>query len=337
MIKQKQDYKIKSSRAQPKLPQYLEKSRSSKNLLLESSVATQSKSNVRIKLGNISKPLPVILDIDLSKDSPIGPSEKEFKASLDYFSIDSFVFLKNHEEKVLEYRSAINKVKGVLNRQLNCLKKSIDVNELRETCRIVDYCDSTQCPKVILGAYKLVSTLLFEYKETAKSLEFIRIFKGIARWFEDLQAEMTAYELMGKCMNSLFRFSEAEKCFSKMLKFALIIGDSKSEFRAYDLLSQHFFHMNKPLIAAKFHNKLIEGEFEPASSPLRKSLIPAVDQRMGYFCYISTLAGYESIENINLDDLVSSEHSQPVVDKFSETSRASSFRSNQLYGFSLRE
>ena len=194
----------------------------------------QSLVNSRFRFANQTpsraKP-PTMIAQDLTKLTGDGPSKAQSQSALNYFSTDSYMFLSAYEEKVLSYRETINSIKDLMTNMKKTLKKNPTVQDLKVIVGVLDRCDSLQAQKLIIGSYKLVTIVLFEFKETQKCLEILKTFKGVARWFEDLSAEMFAYELMGKCMNSLFRFKEAEDCFSKMLRFAFFIGDSKAEPR----------------------------------------------------------------------------------------------------------
>lgn len=164
-------------------------------------------------------------------------------------------------------------------------------------------CANANAKDLILGSYLLAVNLLFEFKETERCIEVAKQMKAVGRWFADPKFELLGYEFLGRCYSALFRHPEAIDNFAKMLRIALGIKDNKAEFKAYDHLSKEFFYLNLPATAMFFHKRMIEGEFEPDDSILRSLELPAVNTRMGFKVFASSLAGYKSVDRLNLDDL----------------------------------
>lgn len=216
------------------------------------------------------------------------------------------------------------------------LKKLSSISELEEAERMLIGCINTSSKTLITGAYKLVVNLLLEYKETKRCIEMAKVLKAAGRWFKDIPTELHAYEVLGKCYSSLFEFQDAIQCFSKMLRLALGIADYKSEFKAYDHLSKQYFYLNNATTAMFFHKRMVEGDFEPKDSVLRKLDLQPVDHRMGFKVFTQSMASYKSVAVMNLDDFkveaMSRKEREDKSDRPKKETSTFSAQSKTIYG-----
>lgn len=205
------------------------------------------------------------------------------------------------------------------------------VELLEKVVGIISKAENVQSPKLVIESYKFAVLVLFEYKETDKCIKLLHTLKGVARWHGDTVCEMFAYEQLGNCANICFDFEKATDCYSKMLRLALYLKDTKAEFRSYDHLSKQFFYLNKPWMSNFFHKKMLEGDYEPEDSDLRKLVISDVDRRMGYNTYLVSLPGYKSIGPTDFEAL----RLQALVRKDAQNSKDSQPRLQEMSGPSV--
>ena len=258
----------------------------------------------------------------------VGLSDcEDLRAALKYFCIDILSLNSSTDRLLREIGLYLENIAGSLAELKNLSRSSVDL--LEKVLGLISKSEAVQSPRLILESYKLGVLVLIEYKETDKCMKLLNTMKGVARWHLDPSSEMFAYEQLGFCANTCFNFEKAKDYYSKMLRLALNLRDKKSEFRAYDYLSKQFFYLNQPWMSNFFHKKVLEGDFEPGDSELRKLVIPDVDRRMGYNAFLISLPGYKSIsatdfEALRLQALVNKDISKqkPTTDTSPEVTPA---------------
>lgn len=226
----------------------------------------------------------------------------DLEKALLYFGVSMGTFYRDGLKIIAKLGMSLESVADHSKYLNENLRKFASVEELEEAERMLISCINTSSKSLIIGAYKVVVNLLLEYKETKRCIEMARVLKAAGRWFKDIPTEMCAYEALGKCYSSLLEYNSAIDCYSKMLRLALGTCDYKAEFKAYDNLSKQYFYMNNAPTAMFFHRRMVEGDFEPKTSVLRKLEVQPVDHRMGFKVFTQSLATYKSVAEMNLED-----------------------------------
>ena len=79
---------------------------------------------------------------------------------------------------------------------------------------------------------------------------------------------MKSAEWLGKTCSMIKMYHEAVSHFTLMLHLAWILNNKKYENRAYDYLGLQHFYLGEIQVAKKYHQKMIEGQFEGQNSEM---------------------------------------------------------------------
>lgn len=112
-------------------------------------------------------------------------------------------------------------------------------------------------PELFLRSGLLLATLLYEYKNTERALECLRVLKYHSSKFKKWNMKKKIYMKMSEVASLMGKGKLALVYAQKSLEMAWSLNDIKWEMLSYDMLGKCYYNLCKLEQAVYFHKRVI--------------------------------------------------------------------------------
>lgn len=157
-----------------------------------------------------------------------------------------------------------------LDKMMNKVRKETFGSQcLKETIAIVkNRISETQHPKLCTYLIFQIGKINYLMRDFRQAYKEFKIGYEVSEIFFDKYFLMKSAEWLGKTCSMIKMYHEAVSHFTLMLHLAWILNNKKYENRAYDYLGLQHFYLGEIQVAKKYHQKMIEGQFEGQNSEM---------------------------------------------------------------------